>query len=166
MRLDIPLKDYTSEVREIIESEIESWRIPGLLCRYKLHDLKTAFAILNKTGQQYQKQKILLNLFEIRDCKMQAESIKSRPLVAKEGYYPDYRSYICSPDFTIESLGLALKELEKENKEPEKQKFIRKEISIRSKGTSKSCQIISGKLKKEWEDMRRAAAKRREKKEI
>lgn len=162
MRLGIPLKDYTFEVREIIESEIESWRIPELLCRYKLHDLKTAFAILNKTGQQYQKQKLLLNLFEIRKCKMQAKSIKNRPLVAKEGYYPEYRSYICSPDFTIESLELALKELKEEQKEPEKQKIIKKEIAIRRKGIAKLYHPIDGKLRKEWEAMRRAAAKRKE----
>ncbi|SCH09885.1 Uncharacterised protein [uncultured Eubacterium sp.] len=159
MKLGIPLEDYTFEVKEIIESATEKWAIPEILYKYKLHDLKTAFDILNKTGQQYQKTKMILSILEIRKC---AELIKNRPLVAEEGYYPDYRSYICSPDFKIESLKLALKELEKENKEPEKQKFIRKEISIRNKGTSKSCQIIGGKLRKEWEDMRKAAAKRKE----
>lgn len=159
MKLGIPLEDYTFEVKEIIESATEKWAIPEILYKYKLHDLKTAFDILNKTGQQYQKTKMILSILEIRKC---TELIKNRPLVAEEGYYPDYRSYICSPDFKIESLKLALKELEKENKEPEKQKFIRKEISIRSKGTSKSCQIIGGKLRKEWGDMRRAAAKRKE----
>lgn len=158
MKLGIPLEDYTFEVKEIIESATEKWAIPETLHKYKLHDLKTAFDILNKTGQQYQKTKMILSILEIRKC---AELIKNRPLVAEEGYYPDYRSYICSPDFKIESLKLALKELEKENKEPEKQKFIRKEISIRNKGTSKSCQIIGGKLRKEWEDMRKAIERRR-----
>lgn len=158
MKLGIPLEDYTFEVKEIIESATEKWIMPEMLHKYKLHDLKTAFNILDKTGQQYQKKKIILNLLEIRK---NAELIKNRPLVAEEGYYPDYRSYICSPDFKIESLELALKELEKENKEPEKQKFIRKEISIRSKGVSKSCQIIGGKLRKEWEDMRKATERRR-----
>lgn len=158
MKLGIPLEDYTFEVKEIIESATEKWAIPEILYKYKLHDLKTAFDILNKTGQQYQKTKMILSILEIRKC---AELIKNRPLVAEEGYYPDYRSYICSPDFKIESLKLALKELEKENKEPEKQKFIRKEISIRNKGTSKSCQIIGGKLRKEWEDMRKATERRR-----
>lgn len=158
MKLGIPLEDYTFEVKEIIESATEKWAIPEILYKYKLHDLKTAFDILNKTGQQYQKTKMILSILEIRKC---AELIKNRPLVAEEGYYPDYRSYICSPDFKIESLKLALKELEKENKEPEKQKFIRKEISIRNKGTSKSCQIIGGKLRKEWEDMRKAIERRR-----
>lgn len=158
MKLGIPLEDYTFEVKEIIESATEKWAIPEILYKYKLHDLKTAFDILNKTGQQYQKTKMILSILEIRKC---AELIKNRPLVAEEGYYPDYRSYICSPDFKIESLKLALKELEKENKEPEKQKFIRKEISIRNKGTSKSCQIIGGKLRKEWGDMRKAAERRR-----
>lgn len=158
MKLGIPLEDYTFEVKEIIESATEKWAIPEILYKYKLHDLKTAFDILNKTGQQYQKTKMILSILEIRKC---AELIKNRPLVAEEGYYPDYRSYICSPDFKIESLKLALKELEKENKEPEKQKFIRKEILIRNKGTSKSCQIIGGKLRKEWEDMRKAIERRR-----
>ena len=116
MKLGIPLEDYTFEVKEIIESATEKWAIPETLHKYKLHDLKTAFDILNKTGQQYQKAKMILNILKIRKC---AELIKNRPLVAEEGYYPDYRSYICSPDFNIESLELALKELEKENKEPE-----------------------------------------------
>lgn len=57
MKLGIPLEDYTFEVKEIIESATEKWIMPEMLHKYKLHDLKTALYILNKTGSTIYKSK-------------------------------------------------------------------------------------------------------------
>ena len=73
---------------------------------------------------------------------------------------PYITSFLCNPKFTEKDLETALELLEKSGKEITKQKFIRAELKVRKEIVNPEAFPVD--LKWEWENMRRAVAKRKE----
>lgn len=72
---------------------------------------------------------------------------------------PYIASFLCDPKFTEKDLETALHLLEKAKTETTKQKFIRAELEVRKEVVNP--EVFPEDLRKDWEDMRKAAERRR-----
>lgn len=72
---------------------------------------------------------------------------------------PYIASFLCDPEFTEKDLETALHLLEKAKTETTKQKFIRAELEARKEVVNP--EVFPEDLRKDWEDMRKAAERRR-----
>lgn len=88
------------------------------------------------------------------------EKIIDRSLHDLETEPPYLTSFLCDPQLAEDDLEKALKILKSEGKEITKQKLIKAELETRRKTIE--TQEFPEDLREEWEEMRRAAAKRKE----
>lgn len=88
------------------------------------------------------------------------EKIIDRSLHDLETEPPYLTSFLCDPQLTEDDLEKALKVLKSEGKEITKQKLIKAELEARRRTIE--VQEFPEDLREEWEEMRRAAAKRKE----
>lgn len=72
---------------------------------------------------------------------------------------PYIASFLCDPELTEEDLKTALELLEKSGEETTKQRFIRAELEARKEVVNP--EIFPEDLRREWEDMRKAAERRK-----
>lgn len=85
--------------------------------------------------------------------------IIERSLCDLDAEPPYIASYLCDPKFTEKDLETALYLLEKAKTETTKQKFIRAELEARKEVVNP--EVFPEDLRKDWEDMRKAAERRR-----
>lgn len=85
--------------------------------------------------------------------------IIERSLHDLEAEPPYLTSFLCDPKLTEEDLETALHILEKAGTELTKQKFIRAELEARKEVVNP--EVFPEDLRKDWEDMRKAAERRR-----
>lgn len=89
---------------------------------------------------------------------MSEESSKEAYMIQKQS--PPYlTSFLCDPKLTEEDLETALHILEKAGTELTKQNFIRAELEARKEVVNP--EVFPEDLRKDWEDMRKAAERRR-----